>query len=187
MTRRQLPVVAAAAYAEPPLTHLPFREIHAANCFSFCGRLLVVTDGRAGFASRCTFRSVAPLLTITTSVSSIVFRMRGLVSSSLIRRLNSAFPIFSLSTCSHFSTRPSNENETETSVKDDANTASAAIASLSGEFHADDAERVANALNPAQRVLLASALREQIQPDNLGDAYFDQLWAASTRQGQMTE
>lgn len=113
--------------------------------------------------------------------------MRGVVLSSNIRRLHSAFPSFSLSTGSHFSTRPTNENDTgASSIPYDAGPASA-IARLSGEFDADAAEKVAKALNPAQRVLLASALREQIQPDNLNDTYFDQLWAASTRQGQMTE
>ena len=64
------------------------------------------------------------------------------------------------------------------------------LARLTGEFNHDataTAEKVASALTPAQRVLLASALREQIKPEHMNEAYFDALWTASTDKGQMTE
>ena len=65
-----------------------------------------------------------------------------------------------------------------------------ALSSLASDFNMDAnaaAEKVAKTLSPAQRVLLASALRDYIKPEHMNEAYFDDLWAASTEKGHMTE
>jgi hypothetical protein len=71
-----------------------------------------------------------------------------------------------------------------------SSSASSVVASLVSEFNRDAnaaSEAVAKSLSPAQRVLLASALRDHIKPEHMNEAYFDDLWAASTEKGQMTE
>lgn len=71
-----------------------------------------------------------------------------------------------------------------------ANDALSSVSSLASDFNMDAnaaAEKVAKTLSPAQRVLLASALRDYIKPEHMNEAYFDDLWAASTEKGQMTE
>eukprot|EP00955_Chlamydomonas_euryale_P116307 366410-Chlamydomonas_euryale.AAC.6 len=60
---------------------------------------------------------------------------------------------------------------------------------LSGHFRDDafgTARLLAERLTPAQRVVLAASLRDQISPEQINDAYLDELYRSASSEGRIT-